>query len=343
MNALSRSACALALLLVATPLCAAEPEAASSVLGSPPRQNEDDAKIFSLVWENDMFANTDRNYTNGIRLGWLTSESDTPYWLRTAAEVLPVANEGKKRISVAVGQSMFTPDDDKRYTLDPNDRPYAGWLYGSLGVVSDTGQTLDNVMLTLGMVGPSAYAEQTQDAIHSLKGVGKFNGWDNQIKDEPGIVLTYERKWRNMVQFSPFGFGFDATPHVGVNLGNIYTDASTGLTFRFGKDLPADYGPPRIRPSVPGSDFFIPSQDFGWYLFAGLEGRAVARNIFLDGNTFRESHHVEKENFVGGLQAGVAFTFDNVRLSYTHVLYSQEFKTQDEAAQFGVISLSFRF
>lgn len=311
--------------------------------GSPERTEEDDSSIATLVWENDIFGGTDENYTNGIRFGWLSSEANAPYWVRTAADVLPLAAEGNKRISITLGQSMFTPNDDLRYTLDQDDRPYAGWLYGSLGVVSDTGHVLDNVMLTLGMVGPSAYAEQTQDTIHSLKGVGKFNGWDNQLHDEPGIVLTYERKWRNMYQLSPFGFGFDATPHVGVNLGNVFTDASTGVTFRLGQDLPADYGPPRIRPSVPGSDFFIPSKDIGWYLFAGLEGRAVARNIFLDGNTFRDSHHVEKENFVGGLQTGIAFTYGDVRLSYTHAFYTREFEKQQNPAQFGIISLSYRF
>lgn len=65
---------------------------------------------------------------------------------------------------------------------------------------------------------------------------------------------------------------------------------------RLGQRLPLDYGPPRIQPSLPGSGFFVPPQDrFGWYLFAGVEGRAVARNIFLDGNTFRDSRSVDKE------------------------------------------------
>ena len=69
----------------------------------------------------------------------------------------------------------------------------------------------------------------------------------------------------------------------------------------------------------------------------------MARNIFLDGNTFRESAHVEKEPFVGGLQAGAAVTYGDTRISYTQVYTTREFDTQHKPEQFGVITLSHRF
>ena len=307
-------------------------------------EEEDKDGILNIVWENDIFGGTDQNYTNGMRISWLSSEAGMPDWVNWAVHnFLPVADEGHKRTSIAIGQSMFTPANLATTAPQPNDRPYAGWLYGTVGVVSDTGKTLDNVMLTVGMVGPSAYAGPVQKFVHSAIGDPEPMGWNNQLHDEPGIMFTYERKWRGLYQISPFGLGVDATPHVGVDLGNIFTDASTGLTFRLGRDLPTDYGPPRIRPSVPGSDFFIPKEDLGWYLFAGFEGRAVARNIFLDGNTFRESLHVDKEPFVGGLQAGAAVTYGATRLSYTQVFLTREFETQKRSEEFGAVTLSWRF
>jgi len=123
----------------------------------------------------------------------------------------------------------------------------------------------------------------------------------------------------------------------------VFTYANAGMMLRLGQRLPLDYGPPRIQPSLPGSGFFVPQDGFGWYLFAGVEGRAVARNIFLDGNTFRDSRSVDKEPLVGDLQFGIALTWRNVRLSYTHVLRTREFETQDEADNFGAFSLSVRF
>ena len=57
----------------------------------------------------------------------------------------------------------------------------------------------------------------------------------------------------------------------------------------------------RIEPSLPGSDFFEPTGGFSAYVFAGVDGRAIARNLFLDGNTFEGSRSVNKMNLVGDL------------------------------------------
>ncbi|MDB2415219.1 lipid A deacylase LpxR family protein [Rickettsiales bacterium] len=315
-----------------------------TVAHSAEKKNKEDSKgIVSLVIENDSFASSDSDYTSGIRLSILSSEEHMPRWITSFANILPLANDGNKRISIAAGQSMFTPQDITNRKPSPNDQPYAGWLYGSIGMVSDTGETLDNVMLTLGVVGPSSLAEQSQISLHNAIGSPHPEGWDHQLKDELGIILTYERKWRAMYQNTPFGMGVDVTPHAGINLGNVNTDASIGATFRFGYDLPSDYGPPRIRPSLPGSDFFLPTKELGGYLFTTISEHAVARNIFLDGNTFSSGPRVDKENWVNSLQVGAAVTYGRTRISYTQVYMSKEYKTQENASQFGVFTVSCRF
>ena len=316
---------------------------ASSELRAEEQKNGDDKGIFSVVVENDVFTGSDRDYTNGIRFSWLSAEENMPTWTRSIAHTLSLANKGKKRISIAAGQSMFTPEDIRLNDPPAGSRPYAGWLYGSVGMISDTGKKLDNVMLTLGVVGSLSYAEQTQKFVHNIIDSPHPEGWDHQLNNEPGIILTYERKRRGIYEFSPLGFAADVTPHMGVNLGNINTDASLGATFRLGYDLPADYGPPRIRPSLPGSDFFIPTKDFGGYLFTTVGGRAIARDIFLDGNTFGSDSDVDKKSLVGSLQVGAAVTYGPVRLSYTQVMMTREYDTQKNNAEFGVLTLSCRF
>lgn len=317
---------------------------APPALASDPRLPEDDKSIFNVTLENDLFANQDDGYTNGIRFAWLSSEAQAPQFTNWIANnLLPDAPSRRQRLSLAVGQSMFTPTDTQTRTPIPNDRPYAGWLYGSVGMTSDTGKELDNMVLTVGVIGPKSHAQQAQNFVHKVIGTEKANGWDNQLEDELGVELSYEHKWRGLYEFSPFGIGFDATPHAGFNLGNVHTDAIGGVTFRLGYDLPADYGPPRIRPSLPGSDFFLPTQTIGGYLFGGLEGRAVARNIFLDGNTFEDSISVDKKHWVGSAQLGAALTYKDTRLSYTHVFMTKEYDQQREPEQFGVVTLSMRF
>jgi hypothetical protein len=315
----------------------------SSALAAEDVRKEDGEGIFNIVIENDIFAGSDSDYTNGIRFAWMSSEENMPLWTQHIANVLPLASSGNKRISIAVGQSMFAPEDLSRRDQVAGDQPYAGWLYGSVGMVSDTGKTLDNVVLTLGVVGPASLAEPSQKFVHHVTDSPQPQGWDNQLRNEPGLMLTYERKWRSIYEISPFGLSADVTPHAGVNLGNINTDATVGATFRLGYDLPADYGPPRIRPSLPGSDFFIPTQELGGYLFTTIGERAVARNIFLDGNTFEDSPSVDKKNFVGSLQVGAAVTYGKTRLSYTQVFMTKEYDTQRHASVFGALTLSRRF
>ena len=82
---------------------------------------------------------------------------------------------------------------------------------------------------------------------------------------------------------------------------------------------------------------------FAWYVFASAEGRAIARNIFLDGNTFRDSLSVDKRPFVADFQLGAVLHFDNLELTYTYVARTEEFETQGSAQQFGSVGITYRF
>ena len=139
------------------------------------------------------------------------------------------------------------------------------------------------------------------------------------------------------------GRSVDIEPNYGVAVGNVYDYADVGVMGRFGFNLPKDYGPMRIQPSLPGSDYFEPTAGFGAYIFAGADGRAIARNLFLDGNSFETSRSVSKKNLVGDLVLGAAVTFDAFRLAFTHDIRTREYRTQPKADQFGSVNLTVRF
>ena len=306
---------------------------------------EDDKGTFSILYENDKIGGTDQQYTNGFRAAYLSSTGGVPEWLRDLRPWLVPALDAKgaMRLGFALGQNLYTPNDTDRTTLDPRDRPYAAWTYATVSLVTDTGSRLDTVALDIGVVGPAAYGEQVQNNVHRLINVATANGWANQIKNEPGVNLVWQRKWRLAPQPLWGDFGVDMTPMVGASLGNVFTHATAGAAFRFGQDLSADYGPPRIRPSVAGSDFYRTNSGWGWYVFAGFEGRAVARDITLDGNTFRDSHSVDKEVLVGDAQLGFAILYEAVRFAFTFDMRTREFEGQKENVRFGAISVSTRF
>ena len=316
-----------------------------------PDPGPDPAWIFSFQFSNDIFGGSDRHFTHGTRFSALSPDGEVPHFIESAAKALPLfPNDGNLRITYSLGQEIFTPERIEERELIEDDRPYAGWTYLGIGLTSENGDQLDTLELNAGMIGPASLADKTQIEYHKLIDVQVPEGWENQLHNEPGVVLYYERKWRNLWEANISSLpvldelAFDLTPHLGGALGNVYTYGAGGVTLRIGEDLPDDYGPPRLRPALPGSDYFRPDDWFGWYFFAGFEGRAVLRNIFLDGNTFRDSHSVDKYPLVGDLQAGLAVMLgERVRLAYTHLWRTKEFREQDAPDQFGTLSLSVRF
>ena len=320
---------------------------ALAVLGlAAPAHSADGSEkgTLSLLFENDLFYNSDHDYTNGVLIGYTTAPQDTPDWAIDLARKLPFfAQEGEVRTRYALGQDIFTPHNLSLPNPPPTDRPYAGFLYGAFGLVDDNETSLDQLQVTLGIVGPASLAEDTQKFVHRIIHGTDPQGWATQLRDEPGLIIQYERSLKLIPPQSVFGLFFDAEPHYGIAIGNIYDYVNVGGMARLGINIPKDYGPLRIDPSLPGSGFYEPTGGVGAYIFAGVDGRAIARNLFLDGNSFQDSRSVSKMNLVGDLELGAAVTFRAFQLTFTHVMRTREYATQKTAAQFGAVNLSVRF
>lgn len=299
----------------------------------------------SLVYENDTFAGTDRNYTNGIDIAYLSAPNALPAPARWFATHLMAADPGDTLYAgLGIGQSIFTPRDTEATRPLPDQHPYAGWLHARFSTSVDSGKTLDTAALDVGLVGPSSGAEWVQNHVHDLMGADESKGWDNQIRDEFGFVLTYERKWRALAEWRQAGgLGVDVMPNAAVSVGNVLTQGLLGLTLRVGQDLANDYGPPRVSPALAGAGFFAPRDQFSWYLFAGINGRAVAYNIVLDGNAFRDGGpSVDRKPLVAEAQAGLVMQLGRVQGAFTIVTRTDEFKGQGKQELFGAVSLSMK-
>lgn len=308
--------------------------------------SEDARGVWSLTSENDLFGGTDRNYTNGIRIERVSGENNVLPILDWAAARLPFIDieRTKLRQGLALSHAIFTPDDISRSVPDPDDRPYAGWLYLSGTVVATDENIQDILQLNLGVVGPAALGEFVQDNWHDLINVAQPKGWDYQLRNEPGVELIAQRMALYGGPDLPLGLETDYGFHAGGALGNVRTYAATGLTGRIGWDLDSDFGPPRIRPALSGAGTFTPHQTFGAYLFAGVEGRVVLRDMFLDGNAWRDSPRVSDRNkLVADVQAGAAVHVSNVQVAFTYVHRTEEFQRQDGPQRFGAVSVSIAY
>ncbi len=319
--------------------------------GLSPSLAKEEGPLVSVQFENDFFGGgTDRHFSHGTRIEvltapiqWISDAADTLPWFKPGALSKEPGDALKARASISIGQNIYTPEDTSRTDLIPEDRPYAGWLYAGFGVVANQGaKRYDKLYLEIGVVGPLSSAKEVQTYWHSMFGLQVPKGWDNQLENEPGAALYYEQA-RRFYRRNLLGLEMDVIPHFGGSIGNVLTHGAAGATLRFGSSLREDFGPPRIRPSLPGGTFYRPSNGFTWYIFTGMEGRAVLYNIFLDGNLFSDSHSVDKRVLVGDLQAGLVLQWNRFRFSYTQILRTKEFEGQEDPDIFGSLSLSYHF
>ncbi|MEZ5953050.1 MAG: lipid A deacylase LpxR family protein [Hyphomonas sp.] len=305
--------------------------------------------VISVTTENDFFGGgTDRNYSNGLRIERVSAADDVFPALDWVANRLPWLDMERTdlRQGFGISQAIFTPENIHTPDPDPKDRPYAAWLsLSGTAVATDVEKGIqDTLQINLGIVGPSAAGEFVQNNWHKIIGVDQAEGWDHQLKDEPGLEIIAQRLRIYDGPDLPLGLKTDIGTHVGVALGNVRTYANMGMTARIGWDLDSGFGPPRIRPALAGAGDFIPGtpeNPFGGYAFIGVDGRAVARDMFLDGNLWRDSPRVEdRRDFTGDLQAGVAVHYRDVQLAFTFVHRTEQFKYQDGPQRFGAVSIS---
>ncbi len=303
-------------------------------------------QYFSLQLENDLWgSNDDRFYTHGTKVSW-ASNRPAPGFLRGLAHSLPFYASGEfEAHGYELGQAIFTPEDIERAELIEDDRPYAGWLYLNMGIGSIYANRGDRdrfnlLLLTIGIVGPSSLAEDAQRTVHEIVGAADPQGWDNQLEDELGLNATFVDKYHRIYDFDE-RLQTEIGVHYNLTLGNVYSDAAAGLTWRYGTRLKGDIGPPSILPGFPGSPVFYPNQKSNWYLFGGIELRAMARNIFLDGNSVEASHSVDSKTWVADAQFGFAYHFDDLRLSFVQLFRTREFDEQSEATRYGAINVTF--
>jgi len=311
----------------------------------------EDRGMFAPVFE-PFFDNTVGEQTSDGHLSWdwrisYTPHRTNPAWFKPIKRKLFwLSDKATVRTGSSVQQALFMPDETQRL-LGFAERPHAGYLaYEERIALSDPlsthSQRLDTLALTLGVVGPLSGAETVHKLSHDLVGLTSANNW-RQIESEPIVNLYYERAQRFFLLKSQARENLEFMPYVGAAVGNALTYGAVGGTLRVGGDLTKDHGAHRMGPLLVGNNFAQKGDYVAWSVFLGAEGRAVARNIFLDGNTFQDSYSVGKNSAVADLQMGFELGWGATRLTVTNLWRTKEFTSQSKPDQLLKAALSFSY
>lgn len=302
----------------------------------------DQNHTLTINLENDSTRpGSDNYYTSGERIAYTSPTGQVPDYLASFGHAF--LGDGQQRFGLELSQTIFTPYHDKLADPPPGDRPYAAILMGTLSLIQDTDSTRTALGFGLGVIGPDALGEQVQNGFHSLIGQGHLAGWDTQLGNQPVVELSADRILR--IPTGHIGsLETDVLPAAGLGLGTFRIYGQAGATVRLGQGLDMDFGVPRIHPGLTGTDAYLATSGTTWYVFAGIDGQAVAWDETLDGLPFTSSRHVSRLPLVGEGQMGFAVILGGMRITATEVIQSNEFRSQANGTfLFTSVAISFKF
>jgi lipid A 3-O-deacylase len=309
--------------------------------------------VVNLRVDNDIFGSQDQGYSNGLQLTLVspnlrdyTTDPCIPRfgrWVNRHLSALQPKGFEQQNMIGTFAQGIFTPTDWSRRDLIEDDRPYAAVLLFGVGYNGRNEDRLHTTQLQVGILGPAALGEQAQNGVHGLIGDDKFRGWDNQLENEPVFRIVHERMRKFAPEESANGWGWDAISHYGGSFGNLTTYGNAGGELRFGRNLPDDFGSTPLRPAGENTAPIRQSRNHytqGAHVFLHFDARLVLNDIALDGNTFRDSHSVDKREAVANIGYGFAWMMHRWKFALARSHSTREFEGQQESPVFGSFTIS---
>lgn len=267
----------------------------------------------SVSLENDLFGakGSDRWYTNGVHLAGSFRRGQEPAplrpvldlgrWLLAADGCGPSATEPGCEVTLTFGggQNMYTPRHIDLASPQLRDRPWAGWLYGMLGLSQYVGNRHQMWSAKAGPIGPASLAEQAQTWVHRhLSDSPRPLGWGNQLRPRLGVQVSYLSTHRYVLART---VGLHLS--WGGTLGNTRTLGRAGVGVSWS---PSSGETLRHQPgTLDEGDFLVPDfnsvavGDTVWealrhtVFYAHAQGSAVLYNGFLQGDTFAGRPQIE--------------------------------------------------
>lgn len=304
--------------------------------------------FFSFTFENDSFFRDDGLYSNGLIVSWGYNDLSRldkeilPSWIVNFVQKSYLTLEPDKTYSVTYrfAHLIQTAIDLGAEELVVEDAPYVGLLAWNGQLTAYDNLISDQLGLTLGVVGPLAGGEILQTKVHQLIGSKAPQGWDNQINNELVFRLQAQRLWR--VYDQPLASGeFDLITGINGGIGNLRSDIGAGIGLRWGKELANNFSSASAFPIKKINS--VNNSGHGWYLFVNSSAFYVANDIFMDGNTFQDSHSVSLIHPQFGISVGVMANFYHWNLVYTLFQQSSQYHGQNETSRYGSITISYNF
>jgi len=270
---------------------------------------EGDARWYVQL-DNDLFFNTDRWYSSGLRVAWL-------------------AGRGPEATEWALVQEIWSPEG-KRFVPGSVDRAPTARLQARFAWHRQDEATLQTVEAGLGVRGRGAGGEATTSFVHHFVSAWTID-WSREVPTELDASIAATRSH----EVGPFAF------HYGAVAGNELAYAHGGVELRSGT-AGAVFSP--VMRHVASPPFSLrPVAPEGVTGFIGLSTRRVFRNQLLDIGYDVNAPAPTRKDWVTRAAVGIMAARTWGDLAFALVHETAEFAEQRRGHDYGSVVLRFSF
>ena len=268
-----------------------------------------------IIFDNDIFDNTDYYYTNGARI-----ELVFPFAAHSPVnKILAGFREPDIGFSgFSITQNIYTPINPEAVGIEYGDRPFAGYM--TLGQFRESYSLKRRIYmkstLDLGVLGPASLGSAVQSTVHYLEPTG----WAYQIQNS--FLINYSFHIEKDFISSPY---FELGAVGEVQAGTLYDKIGGGLNFRAGHFMQVYKGPLTACCGTSGKRVWQ-----YWFFMTGMTG-FVAWDATLQGSFFDhkspytlESNEINRAVFRAS--AGIAVYYHRFGLELENFYLTPEFK-----------------
>lgn len=270
--------------------------------------------MLKIIFDNDIFNNTDYYYTNGARI-----ELVLPAAKQSPVNMVLMGLKGND-ISISgfsITQNIYTPINPEANGIEYGDRPFAAYL--TVGQFRESYHLKKRLQmksaLDIGVMGPLSMGEQVQSTVHTLEPTG----WAYQVQNS--FLINYYLSIEKGL-YSSSNLELNVTGQA--NIGSLYNKLGGGFRFRTGSFLPVYRGPMTICCKQ------AKKRQLQYWFFMSINADLVAYDATLQGSMFSsnspyvlENNEINRTVFTGSV--GLALYYDNLGLELENNYLTPEF------------------
>jgi len=283
---------------------------------------------FKFGWDNDVVFQTDRYYTNGMKISYFSKSQSHSF-----IDIIHLKSKYDENVfyGYSLSQDIFTPENKNSMSLSVRDRPFSSsLLLSSNKIITDgSGKLIKQSELQIGVIGKLGGGEWVQNGIHSLLPTSSIvSGWENQT--ETNIAINYG------LEFERYFAGTSIIQLSGVlggKLGLPNTYGEAGVNVRLGD----------VHKYFNHLNFYS-QNNVEAFFYSSIKGKVVGYNATIQGGLFTDTalnlSHPNINHFLYEVDAGINFSYRSMKINLGAKYMSPELKTGG-SHRWGYVSFMF--